>query len=75
MEKIVIEVSPKLAKVWRSLTPSRKRKLSKKVGKKLNSEVFINPTFSYLQYLDGLRNKMKERGLTQKFLDEILNEG
>ena len=74
MERILIEVAPKVAKAWRKLTPARKKELAKKASDKIEKEVLDDPRQKYLKYLDTLRTKMAQRGLTQEILDEILSE-
>jgi len=74
MERIVIEVEPKVALAWRRLSAARKKEISNKVGVRIGKEVFENSTDEYLAYLAELRSKMAERGLTQEILDDILNE-
>jgi hypothetical protein len=74
MERIVIEVEPKVALAWRRLSPARKKEITSKVGLRIGKEVLESSKEDYLAYLNDLRNKMAERGLTQEILDEILNE-
>ena len=74
MERIVIEVEPRVALAWRRLSPTRRKEITNKVGVRIGKEVFENSKEEYLAYLAELRTKMSERGLTQEILDEILNE-
>ncbi len=74
MERIVIEVSPNVARAWRSATPDNRRKLETEVGIRLSKALLKNTREEYLAYIDQLQKTMKERGLTQEILDEILNE-
>ena len=74
MERIVIEVEPNVALAWRRLSPERKKEITNKVGVRIGREVLESSKEEYLAYLNDLRNKMTERGLTQEILDEILNE-
>ena len=74
MERIVIEVSPNVAKAWRKLPVKRKKEISKKAGAQIQKEVLENSAEEYISYLEQLRTKMADRGLTPKILDEILNE-
>jgi hypothetical protein len=74
MERIVIEVEPKVALAWRRLTPARKKEITSRVGVRIGKEVLESSNEEYLAYLNELRTKMSERGLTQEILDEILNE-
>lgn len=74
MERIVIEVSPNVAKAWRKLPVKRKKEISQKAGAQIQKEVLENSAEEYISYLEQLRAKMADRGLTQEILDEILNE-
>ena len=74
MERIVIEVSPNVAKAWRKLPVKRKKEISQKAGAQIQKEVLENSAEEYISYLEQLRAKMADRGLTQEILYEILNE-
>lgn len=74
MERIVIEVDPKIALAWRRLSAVRRKEITSRVGIRIGKEVLENSKEEYLAYLNELRNKMAERGLTQEILDDILNE-
>ena len=74
MERSVIEVSPNVAKAWRKLPVKRKKEISQKAGAQIQKEVLENSAEEYISYLEQLRAKMADRGLTQEILDEILNE-
>lgn len=74
MERIVIEVSSSVAKAWRKTTEIERRKLSNEVGVRLGIELLKNSKQEYIEYIDQLQQTMKERGLTQEKLDELLNE-
>lgn len=74
MERIVIEVSPNVARAWRNLPESERTKLSNEVSARVGKELLKNSREEYLKFIDELQNKMQERGLTQEILDEILNE-
>ena len=74
MERIVIEVEPQVALAWQRLSPSRRKEITSKVSVRIGKEVLQSTNEEYLAYLDELRNKMAERGLTEEILDDILNE-
>jgi hypothetical protein len=74
MERIVIEVEPKIALAWRRLSAARRKEITSRVSVRIGKEVFENSKEDYLAYLADLRAKMAERGLTQDILDQILNE-
>ncbi|MGN6248001.1 MAG: hypothetical protein ACTHNG_06565 [Ginsengibacter sp.] len=73
MERIVIEVDDDVAKKWRDSSKKRKEKISQEINVKLAKELYDSKE-DFLQYLDELRNSMKERGLTEEVLQEILND-
>lgn len=74
MERIVIEVEPRVAKAWRNISDARRKEIGNKVGVRLSKEVLETSKEEYLAYLDDLRSTMAERGLTQEILDNILND-
>ncbi len=74
MERIIIEVEPKVALAWRRLSAARKKDITNRVGVRIGKEVLENSKEEYLAYLAELRTKMAERGLTQEILDNILND-
>ena len=74
MERIVIEVEPKIALAWRRLSAIRRKEITNRVGVRIGKEVLESSKEEYLAYLNELRTKMAERGLTQEILDEILND-
>lgn len=74
MEKIVVEVDDRVAKAWRQASSEKRKEINNKISVRIGKELFIYSKEAFRQYLDELRNKMAERGLTQETLDEILNE-
>ncbi len=74
MERIVIEVSPNVARAWRNLPEDERRKLSNEVSVRVGKQLLKGSREEYLKFIDELQTKMQERGLTQEILDEILNE-
>ena len=73
MERIVIEVDEDIAKKWRSSSQKRKDKVSQQVNIILAREL-TDSKEEFLQYLKELRAKMKERGLTEEILEEIMKD-
>jgi hypothetical protein len=57
MERIVIEVDPKVAPAWRRLTPARKKEITNRVGVRIGKEVLESSKEEYLIYLNELRSK------------------
>ncbi|BAU52509.1 hypothetical protein [Mucilaginibacter gotjawali] len=74
MERIVLEVDDKVAKAWRDAPSDKRRDISNKINIRMSKELFEYDKAAFLQYLDGLRNEMAERGLTQEILDDILKD-
>lgn len=74
MERIVIEVSPNVARAWRSATENKRKMLGNEVSMRIGKELLKGSKEEYVQYIRELQQTMKERGLTQEILDEILNE-
>jgi hypothetical protein len=74
MERIVIEVSPNVAKAWREAPDVKRKKLGNEVSVRIGKELLKGSKEEYLKYISELQQTMKERGLTQEILDEILNE-
>jgi phosphotransacetylase len=73
MERIVIEVDDETAKKWRLSSQKRRNKVSQQVNITLAKEL-ADSKEDFLQYLDELRSKMKERGLTEEILEKILKD-
>jgi len=73
MERIVIEVDDETAKKWRLSSQKRRNKISQQVNITLAKEL-ADSKEDFLQYLDELRTKMKERGLTEEILEKILKD-
>jgi hypothetical protein len=74
MERIVIEVSPNVARAWRSASDSKRKMLGNEVSVRIGKELLNGSKEEYIQYIRELQQTMKERGLTQELLNEILNE-
>lgn len=74
MEKIVLEVDDLLAKAWREASIEKRKEINKKMSIRIGKELFGYSKEKFQKYLNELRNKMAERGLTQEKLDEILND-
>ena len=73
MERIVIEVDEATAKKWRLSSQKRRSKVSQQVNITLAKEL-ADSKEDFVQYLDELRITMKERGLTEEILEEILKD-
>jgi len=74
MERIILEVEPQVATAWNRLSPSRRKEIADKVSIRIGKEAMAHNKDEYLKFLQDLRNKMSQRGLTPELLDQILNE-
>lgn len=74
MERIVIEVDEAIAKKWRLASSEFKKEVSEQISESIRKILDDNRKKHFLEYLDELGKKMKERGLTQEILDDILKD-
>lgn len=74
MERIVIEVTDATAKRWRLSSQKRKEEMSHKINIKLAKELMADSKDEFIQFLNEVRATMKERGLTEDKLRDILKE-
>ncbi len=74
MERIVLEVDDRLAKAWWNASLEKRKEINNKMSVRIGKELFEYSKDDFGQYLNELRGKMAERGLTEETLDEILNE-
>ncbi len=74
MERIVIEVSSNVARAWRKAPENKRKQLGNEVSVRIGKELLKGSKEEYLSFIGELQQTMKERGLTQEILDDILNE-
>lgn len=74
MERIVIEVEDATAKKWRLSSQQTKNKVSQQINIRLAKELMADSKTEFKQFLDGIRNTMEERGLTEEILNDILKD-
>lgn len=74
MERIVLEVDDRVARAWREAPSDKRRDITNKINVRISKELFDYDKETFIKYLDELRGKMKERGLTQEILDDILKD-
>ena len=74
MERIVLEVDDRLAKAWWNASLEKRKEINNKMSVRIGKELFEYSKDDFRQYLNELRGKMAERGMTEETLDEILNE-
>ncbi len=73
MERIVIEVDETTGKKWRLSSQKQREKIAQKINIRLAKELSDSKE-EFKQYLDELSATMKERGLTENILQEILKD-
>jgi hypothetical protein len=72
MERIVIEVDEATGKKW-NLAPSKfKKDISEKISESISKILDDNRKENFLAYLDEIGEKMKQRGLTEEIVNDIL---
>ena len=70
----MIEVSPNVARAWRNAAEGKRKMLGNEVSVRIGKELLKGSKDEYIQYIKELQQTMKERGLTQEKLDEILSD-
>jgi phosphotransacetylase len=73
MERIVIEVDETTGKKWRLSSQKQRERIAQKINIRLAKELSDSKE-EFKQYLDELSATMKERGLTENILQEILKD-
>ena len=73
MERIVIEVDEITGKKWRLSSQKQKEKISQEINIRLAKKL-TDSKEEFKQYLDELGETMKQRGLTEDILQEILED-
>ena len=73
MEKIVLEVNSITAKKWKDADDKTRKKIVKYIEQAFQKKDDMSRE-EFWEYLENLRNKTKERGLTEDVLNDILNE-
>ncbi|MBS1745245.1 MAG: hypothetical protein JST21_03630 [Bacteroidetes bacterium] len=74
MEKIIIELDDATSKKW-SLAPDKFRKeISERISESIRKILDDARKENFLAYLDEVGEKMKQRGLTEEALNDILKE-
>lgn len=72
MERTAIEVDEATGKKWQLSSAQQKEKISKKINIHLAKELMADSKEEFKQYLNEIGKTMKERGLTEEILQEIL---
>lgn len=74
MERIVIEVSPNVARAWRDMPANEKEQVGNELSVSIGQKYFKESKGEFLAFIDDLQKRMAARGLTQEKLEEILND-
>ncbi len=74
MKRIVIEVADVTAKKWRLSSQQLRDKISQQINIKLAKELMADSKEEFKRFLDEVGETMKERGLTEDILKDILKE-
>lgn len=72
MERIVIDVEDAIAKKWRLSSEKTREKIAQKIQIRLAKELMSDSKEDFLNFLDEVGATMKQRGLTEEALKEIL---
>ncbi len=74
MERIILEVNDSTAKKWRTASFQLRSQLNKFISKQLDEILDKSDPEDTVRFFNELRAEMKEKGLTQQTLDEILRD-
>ena len=72
MERIVIEVDDDTGKKWNLAPSDFKKDISEKISESISKILNDNRKENFLAYLDEIGEKMKQRGLTEEIVNDIL---
>lgn len=74
MDRITIEVDDRVAEMWRKTPVDKRKAIVNELNLRIGKELLQDSAEKYTQFLDELQSKMRERGLTEEKLNEILND-
>lgn len=74
MECIEINVRKETAEKWRNASPKKKAQVEQRIEMELAKGNTPEAQDEFQQFLDEIRRKVKERGLTEEKLQEILDD-
>ena len=74
MERIVLEVDDKLAKAWQKASVSKRKAVGNKINRTIAKELLESQVTEYSSFLKQTRTEMKDKGLSQEEVDDILND-
>jgi hypothetical protein len=74
MERIVLEVNDSIAKKWRISSSRLRSQMSRFIADQIDQILDKSEPEDSIRFFDELRSEMKDKGLTQKKLEEILHD-
>lgn len=74
MDKIVIEVEPSTASKWFTASAKLRQEIGKYMNDQISAIIDKKEDTDIIQYLSELRQEMKQKGLTQDILDDLLKD-
>ena len=74
MERIVIEVGDATAKRLRISSRKRREEISREIEIRLAKKLMADSKEDFIAFLDEVGERMRQCGLTEEILNEILNE-
>jgi len=74
MDRIVLEVNNELAKLWRKAPSAWRQAIEKELEKRIAEKISVTERENFFNLLDNVQAKAKKKGLTQKKLDQLLDE-
>lgn len=72
MKRIVLEVRPDTAEMWRSVPSESKQEISQIMDLRLTKELLRGKQKELIKAMDKLAKTAKDKGLTEEILQEIL---
>jgi hypothetical protein len=74
MDKIVIEVESSTASKWFTASAKLRQEIGKYMNDQISAIIDKKEDTDIIQYISELRQEMKQKGLTQEILDDILKD-
>jgi hypothetical protein len=74
MERIILEVNDSIAKKWRISSARLRLQVSSFIANQIGEILDKSEPEDTIRFFDELRYEMKDKGLTQEKLDEILHD-
>jgi hypothetical protein len=75
MDRIVIDVDPATANKWFSASAKLRNEIARYMNDQIAAIIDKKEDADIFQFLTELRQEMKQKGLTEEVLNEILKDG